>query len=65
MRKIYFLLVIAMISSTLSFAQSEFQASSIEYGTFIGETLPFRDYETSTPVTDLDDPIVIRNNINI
>ncbi|MCW5519734.1 T9SS type A sorting domain-containing protein [Aureitalea sp. L0-47] len=63
MRKIYLLLATAMISSTLSLAQSEFQAASIEYGTFIGETLPFRDYETSVPVTDLDDPIIIQNNL--
>ena len=63
MRKIYFLLASAIMSSTLTIAQSEFGAASVEYGNFIGETQPFRDYEIAAPTTNLEDIIVIQNNM--
>jgi hypothetical protein len=63
MKKIYFLLSALLTFSAVGYGQSSFEAASIEYGTFMGETLPFRDYETLEPVSDLDNPIIIRNNM--
>ncbi len=63
MKRNYLLLLAGLFTFVFSHAQSEFQAASIEYGTFLGETLPFRDYPTVEPVTDMGDPIVIRNNM--
>lgn len=63
MKNINYLLTILLFAGTVGYSQSSFEAASIEYGTFLGETLPFSEYETVTPVTDLDNPTFIQNNL--
>jgi hypothetical protein len=63
MKKFYYLLPVLILTGTAGIAQSSFEAASVEYGTFLGETLPLRDYETADPVIDLNNPIIIRNNM--
>ncbi len=63
MKNFYYLLAATLLSVSAGFAQSEFEAETIDYGTFMGETLPLRDYETVDPVIDMDNPIIIPNNM--
>ena len=59
MKTLSYILGICLFTFYSSLAQSEFKATTIEYGTFEGETLPLRDYENSVVSTDLSNPIVI------
>jgi len=63
MRKLYLLLAAMVFGTTASMAQSVFPPVSVEYGTFLGETIPLRDFETIDPLTSLDDVRIIPNNL--
>ena len=63
MKKLYFLLATLVFCTAASVAQSVFPPASVEYGTFLGETIPLRDFETIDPLTSLDDVRIIPNNL--
>ncbi len=63
MRALYLVSISLILAVSPSMSQSSFKASSIEYGTFLGETKAFRDYETLVPAADPDNVIEIRNNM--
>lgn len=46
MKKLFTFLVLALIFSTLSYAQTKFPPVSIAEGTYLGETMPLRDFPT-------------------
>lgn len=62
MRKIYFSVVVALIS-TLTFSQATFSPASIEYGTLLGETIPLRDAQIKEASTDLSKVRIVPNNL--
>jgi hypothetical protein len=62
MKKLYLLAILCLIS-TLSTAQSTFGPASIEYGTYLGETIPLRDADVVQPSTDLSKVRIIPNNL--
>ena len=63
MKKLYFLFATIVFGTIAGFAQSVFPPASVEYGTYLGETIPLRDFETIDPINSLDDVRIIPNNL--
>ncbi len=49
MKKYYYLIICSFFFFSTNYAQSKFPPVSVEYGTFLGETIPLSDFETITP----------------
>ncbi len=63
MKKFYYLLAVCVLAGTVGIAQSSFAPVSVEYGTFLGETIPLRDYPTVVPGNGIDGIRIIPNNM--
>jgi len=64
MKNYYFTLLGVFFLSSIAMAQSKFEPISIEYGTFLGETMPLRDFPKAETLTDLSDVKVIEQNFS-
>lgn len=62
MKKNYLLIAIAFLFFFVGYSQSKFPPVSIEQGTFLGESIPLRDFPRVQPV-DPEDYQVIPNNL--
>ncbi|MBL4663366.1 MAG: T9SS type A sorting domain-containing protein [Flavobacteriaceae bacterium] len=66
MKKLFTLLILGLVFAPLSYAQSVFPPVSIAEGTYLGETIPFRDFPTvdefnGTTEDATEIPMVVRN----
>lgn len=65
MKKLYNLLLVALLCATFSFAQSQFPPVEIGQGTFLGESIPLRDFEKVPEGIPEDWRIIPNNTQNI
>ncbi|NNM22382.1 MAG: T9SS type A sorting domain-containing protein [Flavobacteriaceae bacterium] len=64
MKRLFTLLMVALLLSTLTYAQTEYPPVSVAYGTFLGETIPLRDFPTVEPWTEIPEDIyIVPNNM--
>jgi hypothetical protein len=61
--KKFYLSTVAFLLVLTGYAQSTFGPSSIDYGTYLGETIPLRDAAVIEPSTDLSKLRVVPNNL--
>jgi len=66
MKKFYFLIICSLLFFSASFAQSHFFSTTLSEGTYLGESIPLRDFDRVPVVTSETDKIIpINNNITI
>ena len=62
MKKFYFLIICSLLFISTNFAQESFPPVSISQGTYLGESIPLRDFERAKVYTTEDISIVPINN---
>ncbi len=66
MKKYYYLLTCSFFVFTASFAQTKFPPVSVSQGTYLGETIALRDFETIIPTNGIPKNIIeIPNNLHV
>ncbi len=65
MKKLFTLLIIGLLFSTLNYAQTQFPPVSIGEGIYLGETGALRDFPTLTELISAEDAIIVPINRRI